>query len=144
MGVTDAPRPDVVERVDHGVRELASVDVGVDLPQRNVRPERRPDGGEQRRIGVRIGERPPVPTAWKTIVSKPRSSSFAWTRSTQGVVTPIIVSATSGRSSARGGGAPLTIPAIALAAFERILREMRLRPATSVTGARRRTSLVPT
>src|SRR6188472_101759 len=67
---------------------------------------------------------PPVPVAWNTSGSN-RPASSAARRVTKGVVTPNIVSPIGGRSSPLVG--------IALAALPSTCREMRLRPATSVT-----------
>ncbi len=75
--------------------------------------------------------RPPVPVAWKTRGST-ASPSRSVTAVTHGVVTPNIVSPTAGRSCATGISCR-TIPATACAALPITRREMRLRPATSVT-----------
>lgn len=75
--------------------------------------------------------RPPVPVAWKTSGSM-ASPSRSITAVTQGVVTPNIVIPTAGRSSASGTSLR-TRPASACAALPITRREMRLRPATSVT-----------
>ena len=60
------------------------------------------------------------------------------------MVTPNIVAAISGRSSASSTGGACTMPAIAAAALARILPEIELIPATSVTAAIIATSLAPT
>lgn len=73
-----------------------------------------------------------MPVAWNTSGSTASpSSSTTWV--TAGVVTPNIVSPTTGRSSSTSGSGVATIPAIAWAALPRTVREMRLIPATSVT-----------
>ena len=75
---------------------------------------------------------PPVPVAWNTSGSK-RPANSAASRVTKGVVTPNIVNPIGGRSSPLAGIGWATMPAIALAALPSTCREMRLRPATSVT-----------
>ena len=76
-------------------------------------------------------ERPPVPVAWKTRQSW-SASSAARTISTQGVVTPNMVSPMAGLSSA-AGASPRIMPASACAALASTTREMRLSPAISTT-----------
>ena len=87
---------------------------------------------------------PPVPVAWNTRTSYPLSSSASRARVTQGVVTPNIVAATSGRPSSSCGAGARTMPAIAAAALARIRDEIELMPATSVTDAIIITSTPPT
>ncbi len=86
---------------------------------------------------------PPVPVAWNTRQSN-RSASSALTRFTQGVVTPNMVRPTAGRSSATAGRGARAMPATACAALARMVREMRLSPATSVTEYIIAMSLGPT
>ena len=64
-------------------------------------------------------------------IEPPASSSAR--RVTSGVVTPNIVSPTAAGHPALAGIGLATMPAIALAALPSTCREMRLRPATSVT-----------
>ena len=86
--------------------------------------------------------RPPVPVAWKTSGST-SSPSRSVTAVTHVVVTPNMVRPTAGRSSPGGIGF-VTIPASACAALPSTRREMRLRPATSVTEANMAMSEAPT
>ena len=73
-----------------------------------------------------------MPVAWNTSGSySVLSASTSWV--TSGVVTPNIVRPIAGRSDALAGTGLRTIPAIALAALPRTWREIRFRPATSVT-----------
>ena len=72
------------------------------------------------------------------------ASRPAWIARTPGVVTPNIVTATSGASPRSPSTANWTIPAIAFAALASTRRETRLSPATSVTGWTSVRSDVPT
>ena len=63
---------------------------------------------------------------------------------TQGVVTPNIEAAISGRLSPSSSGAACTIPAMAAAALARMRAETELMPATSTTEAASSMSLAPT
>src|SRR5438128_5079040 len=88
---------------------------------------------------------PPVPVAWKTSTSYPSRSRVPRARVTEGVVTPNIVAATSGRlSPAASPARAFAIPAAAPAALLRIRAEIRLIPAMSTTEYIIVTSTAPT
>ena len=88
---------------------------------------------------------PPLPVAWKTRTSQPARSSVSRARSTHAVVTPNIVAATSGLSSACASGRGyVTRPAIARAACESTSRLTRLMPRMSTTELSMKMSLSPT
>ncbi len=88
---------------------------------------------------------PPVPVAWKTRQSQ-SSPRCRVRRVTHGVVTPNMVMPRAGLSwaSSATGGPDAAMPAMARAALASTTREMRLRPAMSVTEYIMAMSLGPT
>ena len=87
--------------------------------------------------------RPPVPVAWKTSTSKPAFSKTDFAVCTHCVVFPNMLATMMGLSSV-AGMIVSTIPQIAPAARPRMVREMRLSPATSTMAGIITMSFTPT
>lgn len=88
---------------------------------------------------------PPVPVAWNTIGSHPACSTIRLAPVTQGVVTPNMVIAATGRSATAPASAGASaMPAMAAAARLRMGLSTRLSPATSTRLGTRIRSVAPT